>query len=235
MIGSTTQTISVDIYNTKGEIVGSKNLNPAIFGIEASEGLIHQAVVAQMANIRPNVADTKRRDEVRGGGKKPWKQKGTGRARHGSIRSPLWRGGGVVFGPSSDRNFSQKVNKKVRRKALCAALSEHVRTNSLFIIDGFEDTSVPKTKVASTMLHKLPVIKDWADRIKPTIMVVSPSGHMVLQRSLRNIPSVTVIGARNMNIIDIVKHRALIVPSAAIDELEVLFSQKEVTTESISE
>ena len=122
--------INIDIYNQKGEKTGKIDIPESIFSLEPNIDLIHQVYVAQQANSRIAIAHTKTRGEVRGGGKKPWKQKGTGRARHGSIRSPIWKGGGVTFGPRSDRNFSKAINKKQRQKALFMVLSSKVNDNS---------------------------------------------------------------------------------------------------------
>ena len=125
----------VSVYNSEAKKIKDVELNPEIFGIEVKESVVHQVAVAQMANSRDAIAHTKTRGEVRGGGKKPWRQKGTGRARHGSSRSPLWIGGGVTFGPRSDRNFSQKVNKKMKIKALFMCLSDKVAESNLFLLD----------------------------------------------------------------------------------------------------
>jgi len=123
------------VYNITAEKVKEVELNPKIFGVQVKEAVVHQAAVAQMANARRVLAHTKDRGEVRGGGAKPWRQKGTGRARHGSVRSPLWVGGGITFGPTKERNFSKKVNKKMKRKALFMCLSDKVNNNLLILLD----------------------------------------------------------------------------------------------------
>ena len=123
------------VYNVKAEKVREVDLNPAVFGVEVKESVVHQVAVAQRANARTAIAHTKTRGEVRGGGAKPWRQKGTGRARHGSNRSPIWVGGGITFGPRKDRNFSQKVNKKMKRKALFMCLANKANENLLFLLD----------------------------------------------------------------------------------------------------
>lgn len=123
------------VYNIKAEKIKEAELNPAVFGVKVKESVVHQVMVAQMANARVAIAHTKTKGEVRGGGIKPWKQKGTGRARHGSIRSPLWKGGGVTFGPRKDRNFSQKVNKKMKTKALFMCLSDKVKNGLMVLVD----------------------------------------------------------------------------------------------------
>jgi len=127
--------ITTQVFDQTGKEIKKIGLNPSMFGVEVKESVVHQVMVAQMANFRVAIAHTKTRGEVRGGGKKPWKQKGTGRARHGSIRSPLWVGGGVTFGPRKERNFAQKVNKKMKRKALFMCLTDKVNDNLFFVLD----------------------------------------------------------------------------------------------------
>ena len=133
-----TSKLKCDIYSQTGEKVKQVDLNPAIFGLKINEGLVHQAVQAQLANRRQVLAHTKDRSEVHGGGRKPWRQKGTGRARHGSIRSPLWVGGGVTFGPTKIRNFAKKINKKMKRKALFMCLTDRAKDKNLILLDKLE-------------------------------------------------------------------------------------------------
>jgi len=146
--------IAIKIYNQKAEAVGEMKLSDKVFAVKASQALVHQAMVTQMANQRQVLAHTKDRSEVRGGGKKPWRQKGTGRARAGSIRSPIWKGGGVTFGPTKDRNFSKKINKKMRQKAMLMVLSDRVINNNLVILDKLEMEEY-KTKKFDEMLKNL--------------------------------------------------------------------------------
>ncbi|MFH1900140.1 MAG: 50S ribosomal protein L4 [Patescibacteria group bacterium] len=153
---SNIKNLKIDIYNLKAEKVKEVELNPAIFGVEIKEGLIHQVVIAQMANRRKVLAHTKDKSEVRGGGRKPWRQKGTGRARHGSSRSPIWIGGGVTFGPTKERNFSQKINKKMKKKALFMCLSDRVNDKQLALLDKLE-LKEAKTKELSKLLNGLNV------------------------------------------------------------------------------
>lgn len=154
-----------DVYNLQAEKIKKVDLNPAIFGVPAVAGLLHQAVVAQTANARKVLAHTKGRGDVRGGGRKPWRQKGTGRARHGSSRSPIWVGGGVTFGPSKDRNFSQKINKKMRRKALFMALSDRAADKSLALVDKLEFTSA-KTKEFANVLGAFKDVLGFKKRVR---------------------------------------------------------------------
>src|SRR3989339_1594785 len=130
--------MNLPIYNIEGHETGKISLNPKIFGVKTKSWILHQVIVAQQANSRVNVAHTKTRGEVRGGGKKPWKQKGTGRARHGSIRSPLWRGGGITFGPLNTRNFKIKVNKKAKKKALLMTLTSKAINQKIILLEKLE-------------------------------------------------------------------------------------------------
>ena len=146
--------LKIKVYNQSATAVKDLELADKIFGVEANNELLHQAVVAQMANARQVLAHTKDRSEVRGGGKKPWKQKGTGRARSGSNRSPIWIGGGVTFGPTKDRNFKKKINQKMKQKALFMAFSDKLATNSLVILDSLEFKEY-KTRKFNEMLTAL--------------------------------------------------------------------------------
>ena len=154
-----TAKIKYDIYSVNGEKIKQIDLNPAIFGVAVSPALVHQSVVAQLANARRVLAHTKDRSAVRGGGRKPWRQKGTGRARHGSTRSPIWIGGGVTFGPTKERNYNKKINKKMKRQALFMALSDRIQNKRLVIIDKFSFAK-PKTKSVINLIQALqPVLQ----------------------------------------------------------------------------
>ncbi|MCU0679458.1 MAG: 50S ribosomal protein L4, partial [Planctomycetes bacterium] len=154
--------IKIKVYNQSGEATKEIELNPDVFGVAANPALVHQAYVAQIANERQVLAHTKDRSEVRGGGRKPWRQKGTGRARAGSSRSPLWIGGGVTFGPTKDRNFKKNINRKMKQKALLMALSDRASQNNLFLIDKLEMAEY-KTKVFNNLLMKLTVKTEEPD------------------------------------------------------------------------
>lgn len=216
--------IVVDVYDALGAKVATRELQQAVFGIPMKEGLVHMAVVAQAANARIVHASTKTRGEVRGGGKKPWKQKGTGRARHGSIRSPLWRKGGVTFGPRTDRNYSLKINKKARQKALCMVLSQKVREGRLLLIDDFSSKS-GKTKETLAILQKLPIQQQ--NKKHPAIGVVSPLGSVLLNRGLKNIPYVHVLPAASLNVASTLQMRYLVVPLKSLERIEERFGKKE--------
>ncbi|MEK7649286.1 MAG: 50S ribosomal protein L4 [Patescibacteria group bacterium] len=212
--------ITLDVYDISGAKVATRELQPAVFGVPMKEGLVHLAVVAQAANARTVHASTKTRGEVRGGGKKPWKQKGTGRARHGSIRSPLWRKGGITFGPRTDRNYSLKINKKARQKAMCMVLSQKVREGRLLLMDDFSNTT-GKTKEALGVLQKLPIQQQ--NKKTPKVGVISPLGATLLNRSLRNIPTVHILPAASLNVASALNMRYLVMPLKSLEQIEQRF------------
>ncbi len=201
----------VKVYNQNGETVGDIELNAELFEVAADSNLVHEAVVAQQANSRTVISHTKDRSEVRGGGRKPWRQKGTGRARHGSIRSPLWRTGGVTFGPSKARNFTKKINRKAKRKALAMTLSDKVAHERFVVVDSLELTEA-KTKVFVNILGKLPVAG------KKTLIVVDPKNEAV-KRATKNVPKVATIGAKSLNVVDILSHDYILVSKKAVEQI----------------
>src|SRR3989339_1356672 len=166
--------LKAKIYNIKGEVAGEETLDPDIFEVETKVGLIHQVLVAQMANKRQVLAHTKDRGEVSGGGKKPWKQKGTGRARQGSIRSPQWVGGGIVFGPTKERVFEQKINKKMKRKALLMCLSDRAKEEKIVLLDKLELENF-KTKKFLEILNKLP------NKGRKTLLVLADNDKKIIK------------------------------------------------------
>jgi len=205
--------MQIKVYNQKGEAVGQVELPDKIFGLKINPDLIHQAVVTQLACRRQVLAHTKDRSEVRGGGRKPWPQKGTGRARHGSIRSPIWKGGGVTFGPTKERVFAKKINKKMKRKALLMALSSKVKDKEIVLLDKLE-LAEGKTKLMAEILDKL------KSRLKKDLrkgaLIVLPKGDQKIIRAVRNIPKIRTIGAKNLNVVDILSHCYLVVPQDSI-------------------
>lgn len=202
---------NVSIYNQEGKSVGEMTLSDAHFGVKANPALVHEVVTAQRANARRSIANTKTKGEVRGGGKKPWKQKGTGRARQGSIRSPQWIGGGIVFGPTSERNFSVKVNKKAKRKALYMSLSDKLANKQLIVLEGIK-TEPAKTKVAAKMLTQLPVGK--------TTLLVAPGSNPSLMRMVRNVPTVKLVSANSLSLFDVLAYRSVVFLKDAVDAFE---------------
>ena len=198
------------MYNKTGEVVGSVDLNDSIFGVEVNEALVHEAVVTQKANARAILAHAKDRSEVRGGGKKPWRQKGTGRARHGSRRSPIWSGGGITFGPTKQRNFARKMNKKARRKALFMTLSDKVANKAFIVVDDLSTEG--KTKDVAALLKALPRIG------KRTLLVTKPE-NMNVRRAAQNILFTQSIAPNSVNVVDVLKAGTVVIGK---DELETL-------------
>ncbi|HEU5139852.1 MAG TPA: 50S ribosomal protein L4 [Bacillales bacterium] len=200
----------VTLYNQSGSQVGDFEVNDNVFGIEPNEHVLHEAVVMQQASRRQGTHSTKNRSAVRGGGRKPWRQKGTGRARQGSIRSPQWVGGGVVFGPSP-RSYSYKLPKKVRRLALKSALSLKVKEGDFLAV---EDLSLekPKTKEIVQFLDSLSVEKK--------ALVVTADFNEGVHLSARNIPGVTVVTSEGVNVYDLLNHDKLIMTKDAVKKVE---------------
>lgn len=209
----------IHIYNQKGEQIGEENFSDKVFGVKINPALVHQAVVTQTANERQVLAHTKVKSEVRGGGKKPWKQKGTGRARAGSSRSPLWVGGGVTFGPLNVRNFSKKINKKMKQGAIFMALSDRLENNNLLILDKLEIENF-KTKTFIGIVEKLekklnkPEKKEAKEKTakKPrrSMLLVNDKKDEKVINSGRNIAGVKVINFDNVNIVDLLKFKNLV-------------------------
>ena len=206
-----------DLYNQQGEVTGSVTLPKEIFELEFNADLVHQVAVSLAANKRQISAHAKIRSEVRGGGKKPWRQKGTGRARHGSIRSPLWKGGGVTHGPRNDRIFAKTIPTKMRRKALLMVLSEKAKSNQLIVLDKIEFT-VPKTKEMAKSLLKLPC-KNSAT------LIAMPEYDKKIFLAARNIKKTTVEDARNLNVLDLLNSKYLLITKDSIKTIEKTFAK----------
>lgn len=208
--------MKVKVYNQEGKEVEELELPEEVFGLKLNKDLIHQAAVAQMANSRDVIAHTKDKSEVRGGGKKPWRQKGTGRARHGSIRSPIWRGGGVTFGPTKERNFSKKINKKMRQKALLMVLSGKVKDNELVVLNDLKLSS-PKTKEMAGIMKNLEKAKKDIKR-SSLVALVKKDENVV--KAVKNIPKMGAVGINSLNVVDILKYKYLIMTKEGISELK---------------
>jgi len=208
--------LKIKVYNKEAEKVKEIELDSDIFSQEVNEELIHQVVVAQQANTRQVIAHTKGKAEVSGGGKKPWQQKGTGRARAGSSRSPIWRGGGVTFGPSSDRNFKKKVNLKMKRKALSMVLSDKLAAERMVILDDLKFAEF-KTKDFAKMIDNVEkkVLKDE----RRQVLVINSSKDKKTYFSGRNLSGVKVINSENINILDILNNKNLIVDEALVQSI----------------
>ena len=204
------------VYNTKGKESGKFALPENVFGLVWNGDLVHQVMHSILANTRAGTADTKGRSEVRGGGKKPWKQKGTGQARHGSSRSPIWKGGGVTHGPLAEKNYKQKVNKKMASKALATAISAKFRDGQVLFVDSFSFGKEPKTSEAAEMVQAFAKIEGFdklANARKPKAMIVVPSVDKVVTQSFRNIPQTSISLAKDLNTLDVLNHQYLIVVS----------------------
>ena len=206
--------MEVKCYDQQGKVVSQAKLPREIFGQKVNPDLIHQVVVSQMANRRRVLAHTKGRGEVRGGGRKPWRQKGTGRARHGSIRSPLWRGGGVTFGPTKEKVFQKKINKKMRRKALLMVLSAKAEKNLLILLDKIK-LAQPKTRLMAEILDKLP--------IKGSCLIALPELDKNVIRAGRNLPQVGIVQAKDLNALDLLNYKYLVVPQDSIKVIQETF------------
>lgn len=200
----------VTMFNQTGAQVGEIELADAVFGIAPNEHVLFDAVMMQRASLRQGTHKVKTRSEVRGGGRKPWKQKGTGRARQGSIRSPQWRGGGIVFGPAP-RSYAYKLPKKVRRLAIKSALSTKVLEQSMLVLEDLV-LNAPKTKDMVTVLQGLSVEKK--------VLIVTADLNENVALSARNIQGITVLAANEVNVIDVLHHDTLIMTKAAVEKVE---------------
>ncbi len=206
--------MKITVYNQEGKEAGTTLLPKEIFDVKLSPDLLYQVVVSQMANRRQVIAHTKGRGEVRGGGKKPWRQKGTGRARAGSIRSPLWRGGGITFGPSKEKIFKKKINKKMRRLALFMALSSKAKNNLLLVLDKI-DLETPKTRLMAKILKNLPV--------KGTSLIALPKYEKNMILASRNLQGLHTLEARNLNAFELFSFKYLIMPNDTIKIIKETF------------
>lgn len=204
---------NVAVYNMEGKEVGTLDLNDAVFGVEVNEHLVHMAVLQQLANKRQGTQKAKTRSEVRGGGRKPWRQKGTGHARQGSTRAPQWTGGGVVFAPVP-RDYSFKVNKKEKRAALKSALTSRVQENKLIVVDELKLDEI-KTKKFAEVMKNLNVDK--------ALVVINDNDQNIVM-SARNIPTVKVAQTNTINVFDILKYSTLVVTKAAVATIEEVYA-----------
>lgn len=209
--------MQIDVVNTKGEVVGSTDLEETVWGIEPHMSVMHQALVRQQANARLGTHDTKTRGEVRGGGRKPWRQKGTGRARQGTIRAPQWVGGGVVFGPHP-RKYTKAMPRQMRRLAIRSALSAKLRDDRLTVVQGLGDVE-PRTKAMKDVLAALPESR--------SVLIVMPDNVESIVRGAGNLPQTKTIIASMLNVRDVLKFDRLIVTEDAIEVIEKLWALPE--------
>ncbi|MEI7719785.1 MAG: 50S ribosomal protein L4 [bacterium] len=208
------------VYNIKGEKAGTINAPESVFGLPWNADLVHQVVVGMQANARIPIAHTKDRSEVRGGGKKPWKQKGTGRARVGSSRSPIWKGGGVTHGPRNEKIYAVKINQKVRQKALLVVLSRKMKDGEIIFLDSLE-MAAPKAVLGKAVLSAFSKQFSGFNKAKHAALIALPSAHAATQKSFSNFGNVSVEEMRNLNPVSVLSHKYLVVasPQAAIDML----------------
>lgn len=204
----------VDVFDINGKVIGDIELSENIFGVDINKDAVHQVVVNQLANKRQGTQSAKTRGEVRGGGIKPWRQKGTGRARHGSIRSPLWIKGGIIFAPKP-RNYRYTLPKKVRRLALKSALSSKVNEEKIIVLDSLNLDSI-KTKHMAEILKNL--------KVDESAVIVLPEKNENIEKSSRNIPGIKTLLVNTINVYDIVKHSRFIVTREAVSKIEEVYA-----------
>ena len=222
------------VYSKEGKEIGKVELPESVFDVPWNADLVHQVVVSMQSNARMPLAHTKDRSEVRGGGRKPWRQKGTGRARHGSRRSPIWTGGGVTFGPRKEKSFAKKINKKMRAKALYTTLSQKLRDKEIIFLDSLA-IAEPKTKEAKAVLSALagvPAFATLSRKKKNAALITIPENDLNTKRSFQNIGSVVVEELRNLNPVDVLSYKYVVVadPKKAI---EFLISKRGIKEEAV--
>jgi large subunit ribosomal protein L4 len=208
------------LYNLQGKEAGTLSVPENLFGLPWNADLVHQVVESMRANARPNVAHTKDRGEVRGGGKKPWQQKGTGRARHGSSRSPIWKGGGVTHGPRSEKNYAKTISQQMRQKALLVALSRKYKDGEVVFVDQIE-MAAPKAAAAKQALTALS--KSFAGLGKPrnAALIALPTRHVPTQKSFRNFGNISVESVADLNALSVLSSKYLLIaePARALETL----------------
>ena len=206
--------MKVKLYDQTGKSVEEVLLPKEMFEVELSRDLLHQVVTSQASNRRVAIANTKGRGEVRGGGKKPWRQKGTGRARHGSRRSPIWKGGGTTFGPTKERNFKKKINKRTKRQAIFMALSEKAKNNLIFVLNDLKLENY-KTKAMVEVLKKL--------KITGSSLLVLPKTDIKTVKAARNIPTLNIMEANKLNALDLLSVKNVLLLKESIKAIKETF------------
>lgn len=225
--------MNAKVYSMQGKETGTVDLPEAVFGAEWNPDLVHEVVVGMQANARENNAHTKDRSEVRGGGRKPWRQKGTGRARHGSRRSPIWTGGGVTFGPRNERDYSVKINKKVRQKALASVLAKKLADGEVIFVDSLK-IAEPKTKdakAAFTAIANGSGHDEMARKRKNAALVVLAERDLATEKSFRNFGNIEVAQAKDINPVDLLTYKYVVVADAP-SSVEILEKRVATTTKS---
>ncbi len=218
------------VYDHKGKETRTIDLPENIFGLNWNADLVHQVVVGMQSNARANTAHTKDRSEVRGGGKKPWRQKGTGQARHGSKRSPIWVGGGITFGPRSERNYDKKINTKMRRKALLVALSQKLRDGQILFVDGFEGIS-GKTKDMKDVFEAFAHVDGFETlntKKHNNAFMISSEVNEEIKQGTDNLFHVSLRAPENINVVDILNHRYIVManPEKTVEFLQTKLTNK---------
>jgi large subunit ribosomal protein L4 len=212
------------MYDQKGAEAGMIDLPAKVFGASWRADLVHQVVEGMRSNKRAGTADTKDRGEVRGGGKKPWKQKGTGRARHGSSRSPIWVGGGVTHGPLAEKNYKRKVSKKMRAQALFSVLSKKLKDNEILFVDSLATSKISTKSALATVksLAKASGFKPLANSKKPRVLTALFGRSVETEKSFRNLPQLEIVFLKNLNPLDVLNHQYLLIenPTEAVKFLE---------------
>lgn len=213
--------MNVKLYNQEGKEVGKMELPDSVFGLPWNADLVHQVVTSLQANQRQMTAKTKDRAEVRGGGKKPWQQKGTGRARHGSIRSPIWKGGGVTHGPLTEKNYKKKINKKMARRALYTALSAKARDKEIIVLDEVR-LNQPKTKEAAAVFSALAKIKDFSGIVKKKngVLLLLEKQNPIIKRAVRNLPYVKLDETRSINVLEVLQSKYVLFTKESVGQIK---------------
>lgn len=211
--------MKIKVYNLEGKESGEMNLDDKIFGVKIKPEVVHEVFTAQMNNQREPWADTKTKGEVRGGGKKPWRQKGTGRARHGSIRSPIWKGGGVTFGPLTVRNYKSKINKNTRRAALRMCLTDKAESGALWVVENLAFAE-PKTKLFAGFVKKLPA------KQKSFLVLTGQKENKNIYRMTKNLKKIETIRAADASVLALVKNQAVLASKEGIAELNAVLTKK---------
>ena len=209
--------MKIKVYNLAGKETGEVEVSDEVFGVKVKPEVVHQVFVQQTNNQREPWADTKNRGEVHGGGKKPWQQKGTGRARHGSIRSPIWKGGGVAFGPLTDRNYKTKINKKTRQSVIRMCLSDKAQNGNLIVVEDF-NFSDPKTKLFAATIKSLPA------KVK-TFLVLTGAKDVGVMRMTKNLKNIKTLRAADANVMDVLKKGAIVTSKEGVKKLEEVFGK----------
>jgi len=222
--------MKTNVYDHAGKEARTLDLPETIFGLNWNADLVHQVAVGMQSNARANTAHTKDRSEVRGGGRKPWRQKGTGQARHGSKRSPLWAGGGVTFGPRAERNYDKKINTKMRQKALLVALSQKAKNGQILFVDGFDSTT-GKTKDIKKALDAFEAVKGFETlntKKHNNIFMTAPGSKDILGKGVKNLHHVSLAAVENMNVLDVLNHRYLVItdPEKTVEFLQTKLNTK---------